>query len=109
MGEAGGNVYCVVLTRRADRSREEFLHAWLVEHRALIERLPGVRDVQLLPVAEPSDGGPDGVGLLFFADGDALQAALASDEAKALRPHTATFARSESAQRLILSESSRDR
>jgi hypothetical protein len=100
----GGNVYCVVLTRREDRTREEFLNAWLGEHRQLVEALPGLVKAYFLPVTEPSERGPDGIGLLFFRDTTDLSAALASEEAKQLRAHTATFAQSEHAVRLILSE-----
>lgn len=100
MSEA--NVYCIVLSRREDVTHERFLHCWLVEHRRLIERLPHLIDIQLLPVAEPTDGGPDGVGLLFFAGAAEMAEALASDAAQELRRHTATFARSDQALRLLL-------
>lgn len=96
------NVYCVLLTRRDDCSREYFLEQWLGEHRRLLAELPGVVDVRLLPVAEPDDGGPDGVGLLFFSTGADLRAALASPAAKRLRAHTSVFARSGEATRLLL-------
>jgi len=66
---ADPNVYCVLLARREDVSRDEFLRAWLGEHRKLIGELPGLADVQLLPVADPASGGPDGVGLLYFRSG----------------------------------------
>jgi hypothetical protein len=96
------NVYCVLLTRRDDIGREEFLRAWLVEHRNLIGELPGLADARLLPVAAPSPGGPDGVGLLFFRTATELAAALASPAALALREHTGTFAKSAEATRLLL-------
>jgi hypothetical protein len=99
---ADPNVYCVLLTRREDVSRDEFLRAWLGEHRKLIGELPGLADVQLLPVADPAPGGPDGVGLLYFRSGAELTSALASPAALRLREHTASFARSAEATRLLL-------
>jgi len=99
---ADPNVYCVLLTRREDVSRDEFLRAWLGEHRKLIGELPGLADVQLLPVADPVPGGPDGVGLLYFRSGAELTSALASPAALRLREHTASFARSAEATRLLL-------
>ena len=99
---ADPNVYCVLLARREDVSREEFLRAWLGEHRKLIGELPGLADVQLLPVADPAPGGPDGIGLLYFRSGAELTSALASPAALRLREHTASFARSAEATRLLL-------
>ena len=99
---ANPNVYCVALARRDDVSRDEFLHAWLGEHRKLIGELPGLADVQLLPVADPAVGGPDGVGLLYFRTGAELTVALASPAALRLREHTASFAKSAEATRLLL-------
>jgi hypothetical protein len=96
------SVYCVLLTRRDDVSREEFLQAWLVDHRALIGELPGLAHAELLPVAGPADGGPDGVGLLYFGSAASMSAALASPQALRLREHTATFADSDRATRLLL-------
>lgn len=99
---ADPNVYCVLLARRDDISRDEFLRAWLGEHRELIGELPGLADVQLLPVADPAPGGPDGVGLLYFRSGAELTRALASPAALRLREHTASFAKSAEATRLLL-------
>jgi hypothetical protein len=136
---AEATVYCVLLRRPGTLSRAQFLSTWLVEHRALAERLPGLREVRLLPVAEPpgaefagaefdraesdraefdwaefdwaeSDRAEfdraefDGVGLLFFDSRAALDGALASEAAAALRAHTATFAQSDAAIRLLLCE-----
>jgi hypothetical protein len=96
------NVYCVVLARRDDVTRDGFLRAWLGEHRRLIADLPGLAAARLLPVAEPGPGGPDGVGLLYFATPAQMAAALASPAAARLREHTATFAKSAGATRLLL-------
>jgi hypothetical protein len=101
------NVYFVLLSRRDDCSREQFLHAWTGEHRRLIDELPGLVEARLLPVADPADGGPDGVGLLFFRTAADLRAALASPASARLRAHTQTFARSEDALRLLLSDQAR--
>ncbi|GEM_PF-3583914 len=96
------DVYCVLLARRDDVTREDFLRTWLGEHRRLIGELPGLADVELLPVADPAPGGPDGVGLLYFASAAAMRAALASPTAVRLREHTASFAKSAEATRLLL-------
>jgi|HubBroStandDraft_1064217.scaffolds.fasta_scaffold05969_2 hypothetical protein len=96
------NTYCVVLARRDDITREDFLRIWLGEHRRLIGDLPGLQSAQLLPVAEPADGGPDGVGLLYFGTGTRMSTALASPAAVILREHTVTFAKSAEATRLLL-------
>ncbi|MCU1492890.1 MAG: Methylmuconolactone methyl-isomerase [Acidimicrobiaceae bacterium] len=80
----------------------EFLDAWLGQHRRLIEALPGLRRVELLPVAEPGADGPSGVGLLYFETGRALTAALESEAARELRRHTGTFSRSEDAIRMLV-------
>lgn len=96
------NVYCVVLARNDDISHEEFVEIWTREHRQLIQELPGLVGVQLLPVAEPAVGGPDGVGLLYFSSGADMRAALASSAALRLRDHTPTFAKSDEATRLLL-------
>jgi hypothetical protein len=162
-------VYCVLLRRAAGLTREEFLRAWLDEHRQLARELPGLREVRLLPVEEPggagseatgseatgseatgseatgsgaagseatgseatgseatgsdgtgsdgtgsegtgSDGagssgtGFDGVGLLFFGSRAELDRALAAPQAATLRAHTATFADSGAAIRMLLSD-----
>jgi uncharacterized protein (TIGR02118 family) len=97
-------VYCVLLRRAAGLTREEFLRSWLDEHRQLARELPGLRDVRLLPVEEPGGGGFDGVGLLFFGSRAELDSALAAPQAAALRAHTATFADSGAAIRMLLSD-----
>lgn len=102
MSEA--NVYAVVLTRRADIDHEAFCATWLGEHRRLIDALPKLRRAELLPVAD-AGAGPDGLGLLYFDSAADLRAALASPAAQELRAHTARFARSDDALRLLLAES----
>jgi EthD domain-containing protein len=98
------NVYFVLLTRRPELTREQFLQTWLGEHRGLIAELPGLVRASQLPVAEPEPGGPDGVGLLYFRTGADLKTALASPASARLRAHTQTFARSAEAVRLLLSD-----
>ena len=97
-------VYFVLLSRREDCSRERFLDAWLGEHRLLLSELPGLTEVRLLPVAEPEEGGYDGVGLLFFESEEAMARALQSEPGQRLRAHTGTFANSAAAIRLVLLE-----
>jgi EthD domain len=101
-GVAEPNVYCVVLARNDDLSHEDFVEIWTREHRQLVDELPGLVGVQLLPVAEPMAGGPDGVGLLYFSNGADMKAALSSSAAQRLRDHTPTFAKSAEATRLLL-------
>lgn len=81
-------------------TRAAFLTTWLGEHRALALQLPGVLDAVFMPTAEANE--VDGVGLLSFASSDDLQRALSSDVAQRLRTHTATFADSDAAVRLVL-------
>jgi uncharacterized protein (TIGR02118 family) len=101
----GAAVYGVLLRRAAGVSRAEFLRAWLEEHRQLARELPGLREVRLLPIEEPAAGTDfDGLGLLFFGSRAELDAALAAPQALALRAHTATFADSGAALRMLLSD-----
>jgi uncharacterized protein (TIGR02118 family) len=96
--------YIVDLTRRADVSQDEFERRWLDEHLSLARRLPGVVSAAFYPVAEPADSDgvrPAGVGILAFRSRDDIEVALRSEEAAALRRHTATFADADSARRLI--------
>jgi len=93
--------YCVVLTRRKGVPREEFLRAWLGEHRELALELPGILEARFMPTVDEGVAA-DGVGLLSFASNEAMRTALDSDVARRLREHTATFADSAAATRLIL-------
>jgi hypothetical protein len=97
----GRRHYCVVLKRRAALTREQFLHSWLGEHRALAMQLPGVVSVSFMPTTD-ADQGADGVGMLSFASKGDLERALNSEIATRLRAHTATFADSAAATRLVL-------
>lgn len=101
---AEANVYCVMLSRRVELTREQFLEAWLGEHRRLIGKLPGLVEARQFPASDPESAGCDGIGLLLFASADDLASSLGSDAAKALRAHTATFADSDKARRFLLGE-----
>jgi hypothetical protein len=96
--------YVAVLRRRPDVTREVFLASWLGEHLSLARQLPHVADVQFLPTCEEAGGddAPDGVGFLDFPDLGSLEESLASEQARALRAHTATFADSAAAVRVIV-------
>jgi hypothetical protein len=101
---ADGRVYAVLLSRRPELSREQFLHIWLGEHRSLMAELPKLAEARLFPTVDPATAGCDGLGLLIFASAEDMAEALASDAAKRLRAHTGTFARSEEAHRMLLDE-----
>jgi uncharacterized protein (TIGR02118 family) len=96
-----GRHYCVVMKRRPEVTRAEFLRVWLGQHRALALELPGVIGATFMPTAG-DDERADGVGLLSFASQSDLERALNSDTARRLRAHTATFADSAAATRLVL-------
>jgi uncharacterized protein (TIGR02118 family) len=72
----------VLLTRRADLSRDEFRRYWREVHGPLGAKMPGVRKyVQNHAVA---DGAPfDGFAEMWFDDTASMQAALASAESAA--------------------------
>jgi EthD domain len=101
---AEGRVYCVLLARRADVSRQEFLEIWLGEHRRLMGQLPKLAEARQFPSVDPDAAGWDGLGLLVFNSPEDMAEALASDAARQLRAHTATFARSDEAHRMLLDE-----
>ncbi len=101
---AEGRVYCVILSRRPELSREQFLEVWLGEHRRLIGELPHLVEARQFPSVDPELAGCDGVGLLIFATAEDMAESLASEAAKALRAHTATFALSDQARRMLLDE-----
>ncbi|MEI6372247.1 MAG: EthD family reductase [Actinomycetes bacterium] len=93
--------YVVVLRRRADLTREQFLHVWLTEHLPMARALPGVRAVAFHAAARP-DSDYDGMGTLDFDDLESLEASLVGSGALALRAHTATFADSEGSVRIVV-------
>ena len=101
---AEGRVYCVLLSRRAELSRDQVLEIWRGEHRRLMAELPHLVEARQFPSVNPEAAGCDGLGLLVFASAEGMAEALASDAAKRLRAHTATFARSDEARRMPLDE-----
>ena len=96
--------YVALLRRRPGTSREEFLQSWLGHHRSLAGQLPGLVRLEFMPTLDDdaTDGTFDGMGYLDFPDRRTMDAALASQQAKALRAHTQTFADSGSAVRLVV-------
>lgn len=102
--------YVAVLKRRPGTSREEFLTAWLGEHRALASALPHVLRVEFQPSVALDAGEPefDGVGVLEYASLGLLRESLASDRARALRAHTSTFADSDATVRAVVTVPSPD-
>lgn len=92
--------YFVVLYRKQGVSREQFLHAWTVEHVAKVRQLPQVLAVATHPAIDGADF--DGVGVLDFFDQASMEACLASPAGKAVRAHTATFADPDRAQRFVV-------
>lgn len=95
--------YVVMLYRRADHTQEQFEAAWLGEHLALAQTLPGIVAAEFLPRVQRGDDdpGPHGVGRLVFESTDALARALDTSTAVELREHTATFADSDASIRMV--------
>ena len=102
--------YVAVLRRRPGSSTEEFLAAWLGEHEPLARTLPHVRGVAFQPAVAVAgmEQEYDGVGVLEFDSIEDLQSSLASEQALALRAHTATFADPASVVRAIVAPSPDD-
>jgi len=96
--------YVAVLTRRPGTTVEDFLSAWLGDHRELAAALPRVRRVEFLPALSVEDvaQGHDGVGFVDFDSLEDLRFSLASDQALRLRAHTATFADAGATVRLVV-------
>jgi uncharacterized protein (TIGR02118 family) len=84
----------VLLPRRSDLSREDFERYLRDTHVPLLVRLPGLRRLVLNWVL-PDPNGPapayDAVGEDWFDDGQALSAAFASPEGKAVADDTPNF------------------
>lgn len=68
----------ILLTRREDMSREDFLHWWLVEHAPKARTLPGVRRITF-NVIEPGSFDADGIAELWFDSEQAFQDAYATE------------------------------
>jgi uncharacterized protein (TIGR02118 family) len=74
----------ILLTRRADLSRDEFRAWWLEEHRPLALGLPGLRRMVINLVDERPDGGIDGVSELWFDSRAEFDAAYTTEHGKAV-------------------------
>ena len=84
----------LLLHRREDLSIDEFRAYWHGQHRALLERLPGLRRLVLNDVLPGPDGAPgpcDGIAEDWFESPDAMQAAFASPEGMAVAADTPNF------------------
>ncbi len=92
--------YIVLLRRCEGVSREEFLRSWLDDHAALAKALPGVQELAFHPCV--NDAEYDGVGYLTFLSESDLEHCLASESARRLRAHTATFADTASIIRTVV-------
>lgn len=67
----------ILLTRRADMTREAFADWWLNAHAPLARQLPGLRRLTFNLVGSPAD--IDGVSELWFDSAAAFEAAYAGE------------------------------
>jgi uncharacterized protein (TIGR02118 family) len=70
--------------RRDDLDPDEFSWYWRVYHAEVAQRLPGLKKYAQYPVTPTSGGSQsdyDGIAVMWFDSVDALDEALASDEA----------------------------
>lgn len=77
----------ILLTRRADMTREEFAAWWLGDHAPLAAQLPGVRRIVFnLVEGAASDGSDaiDGISELWFDSQADFEAAYASEIGQAV-------------------------
>ncbi len=91
----------VLLTRRADSSREEFRTWWLERHAPLARQLPGLRRLTF-NVVDSEDSPCDGVSELWFDSREAFDAAYASEVGR--RVTSDTLANVEARVRLLVEE-----
>ena len=68
----------VYLKRRADLAQPAFFDWWLNQHRALAEKLPGLRRYIISLAADNQEGPFDGMAELWYDDLAAADAAFAS-------------------------------
>jgi uncharacterized protein (TIGR02118 family) len=69
---------------------DAFLARYRAEHVPLVDKIPGVDKFEWLTVAAAADGGEQSYSViaeLSFADPDALQTAMGTDEGKAAAAH----------------------
>ena len=97
----------VLVPKREDMSSEEFRRYVDEIHLPLVKRLPGLRRL-LIHYAHPSpDGTPplyEGVGEDWFESIEAMQAAFAGPEGRAVMADTAKFADVARMQVLVVDE-----
>jgi uncharacterized protein (TIGR02118 family) len=83
-----------LLARRADMSREDFERYLRETHVPLLVKMPGLRRL-VINWVRPNPNGPppayDAVGEDHFDDAEALEAALASPEGRAVADDVANF------------------
>ncbi len=97
----------VVLYKRADMSREEFVRYWREVHAPLAERMEGVRRYVINPTLQAFAMGEasfDGLAELWFDDAAAARAAFASPVGIATTQDVAKFAQPERTQIVIAGE-----
>ena len=73
----------LLFRRRPDITPAEFLRYWEEVHVPLVRQVPGIRRYVISPVLRSPDSGQpvaDGMAELWFADEEALNAALVSPE-----------------------------
>jgi uncharacterized protein (TIGR02118 family) len=75
----------ILLTRRADMTRDDFVGWWLAEHAPRAAQLPGARRV-VFNVVEPGGAEPgiDGISELWFDTQADFEAAYATEIGKAV-------------------------
>ncbi len=91
----------VLLTRRADTTREEFRTWWLERHAPRARQLPGLRRLTF-NLVESEDASVDGISELWFDSPEAFDAAYASDLGR--RVTADTLANVEARVRLLVDE-----
>ena len=75
----------IYLKRRTDLLQPLFFAWWLGQHRALVEKLPGLRRYIISLAADAQDGPFDGMAELWFNDLAAADVAFASPAGQAAR------------------------
>jgi len=98
--------YVVLLKRRPDLGRATFLKTWQEEHLPIIQKLPGLRRVELNATVEAAGYVPDydGIGVLWFDSVEAALEAFQSPQGLAARQDTPRFADPDSAVRFFAHE-----
>lgn len=97
----------ILLTRRADMSRDEFERYIRENHLPLVAKLPGLRRMVVNWVLPDPDGPPpvyDAVGEDWFDDIASMQAAYASPEGQAVAADGPNYADLSRLQLLVVEE-----